>query len=307
LIESFPSRAPYADYVQDIRVLAAAAEDEATKQVLNNLATTSYLEDIQEKKTSLLDLLEKFPEIPIAFGTYLTLLPSLRRRTYTISSSPSWNSSRATLTLSVLDEPATTPGSERYLGVASNHLAGLTPGDLIHVATRPVKGIFQMPADLSKAPTIMIAAGAGLAPFRGFIQERAYQQQNGVQLAPAALFFGCRSSHDDLYRSELDAFESSGVIRVFRAYSREDVGSKPNTRKGYVQDSLQAEKDAFVQLWNAGAKVYVCGSVKMASQVKDLVANLVYTAEPMDSQKEFTPQEWFKRFEKTRYAAEIFT
>ncbi|EHK24213.1 uncharacterized protein TRIVIDRAFT_61018 [Trichoderma virens Gv29-8] len=292
---------------RDIRVLAAAAEDEATKQVLNNLATTSYLEDIQEKKTSLLDLLEKFPEISIAFGTYLTLLPSLRLRTYSISSSPSWNSSRATLTLSVLDEPATTPGSKRYLGVASNHLAGLTPGDLIHVATRPVKGIFQMPADLSKAPTIMIAAGAGLAPFRGFIQERAYQQQNGVQLAPAALFFGCRSSHDDLYRSELDAFESSGVIRVFRAYSREDVGSKSNTRKGYVQDSLQAEKDVFVQLWNAGAKVYVCGSVKMASQVKDLVANLVYTAEPMDAQKEFTPQEWFKRFEKTRYAAEIFT
>ncbi|KAL7929694.1 cytochrome P450 [Trichoderma chlorosporum] len=292
---------------RDIRVLAAAAEDEATKKLLNNLATTTYFEDIQETKTSLLDLLEKFPEIPIAFGTYLTLLPSLRLRTYSISSSQSWNSRHATLTLSVLDEPATTPGSERFLGVASNHLAGLTPGDLIHVATRPVKGIFQMPADLSKAPTIMIAAGAGLAPFRGFIQERAYQQQNGVQLAPAALFFGCRSSHDDLYRSELDAFESSGVIRVFRAYSREDVGSKPSIRKGYVQDRLQAEKEVFVRLWNAGAKVYVCGSVKMASQVKDLVASLVYTAEPMDARREFTPQEWFKRFEKTRYAAEIFT
>ncbi|KAL5091646.1 hypothetical protein Trisim1_002862 [Trichoderma cf. simile WF8] len=292
---------------RDIRVLAAAAEDEATKKLLNDFANTSYLEDIQEKKTSLLDLLEKFPEIPIGFGTYLTLLPSLRLRTYSISSSPSWNSSRATLTLSVLDEPATTEGSERFLGVASNHLAGLTPGDLIHVATRPVKGIFQMPTDLSKAPTIMIAAGAGLAPFRGFIQERAYQQQNGVQLAPAALFFGCRSSHDDLYRDELEAFESSGVVRVFRAYSREDVGSKPNTRKGYVQDSMQAEKDAFVQLWNAGAKIYVCGSVRMASQVKDLVANLVYTAGPMEAQREFTPQEWFKRFEKTRYAAEIFT
>ncbi|KAL7949740.1 cytochrome P450 [Trichoderma barbatum] len=292
---------------RDVRVLAAAAKDEATKRLLNNLATISYLEDIQEKKTSLLDLLEKFPEIPIAFGTYLTLLPSLRLRTYSISSSPSWNPRHATLTLSVLDEPATTPGSERFLGVASNHLAGLTPGDLIHVATRQVKGIFQMPADYSKAPIVMIAAGAGLAPFRGFIQERAYQQQNGVQLAPAALFFGCRSPHDDLYRSELDTFESSGVIRVFRAYSREDVGSRPNTRRGYVQDSMQAEKHAFIQLWNSGAKIYVCGSVRMASQVKDLVANLVYTAEPMDARKEFTPQEWFKRFEKTRYAAEIFT
>lgn len=272
-----------------------------------DLATSSYVESIQERRTSLIDLLERFPEIPMNFGTYLTLLPSLRLRTYSISSSPSWNLGHATLTLSVLEEPATTDGGEHFLGVASSHLAGLTRGDLIHVTTRPVKGIFRMPADLSKVPIIMIAAGSGLAPFRGFIQERAIQQRNGVELAPAALFFGCRSSHDDLYRSELDEFESLGVIRVFRAYSREDVGSKPHTRKGYVQDSMTAEKNAFIQLWDAGAKIYVCGSVRMASQVKDLVTNLVYAAETTGASKQFTPQEWFKRFEKTRYAAEIFT
>ncbi|RFU78314.1 cytochrome p450 [Trichoderma arundinaceum] len=292
---------------RDIRVLAAAAEDDATKQLLNNLATTSYSRDIQENKVSLLDLLEKFPEIPIALGTFLTLLPSLRLRTYSISSSPSWTPNRATLTLSVLEEPATQPKSERFLGVASNYLAGLTPGDLIHVATRSVKGIFQMPNDLSKIPIIMIAAGAGFAPFRGFIQERAYQQRNGVQLAPAALFFGCRSSHDDIYRSELDDFETYGVVRVFRAYSREDVGTKLNTKKGYVQDSLLAERQAFLQLWNAGAKVYVCGSVRMASGVKDVVMKLVYTAGQKDILNGFTPEEFFKKFEKTRYAAEIFT
>ncbi|KAL7792090.1 hypothetical protein V8C37DRAFT_380716 [Trichoderma ceciliae] len=291
---------------RDIRVLAAAADDEATKQLLNDLATNSHSEDVHEKRTSLLDLLEKFPDIPIALGTFLTLLPSLRLRTYSISSSPSWNPNHASLTLSVLDEPATQPNSERFLGVASNYLAGLTPGDLIHVATRPVKGIFQMP-DLSKVPIIMIAAGAGIAPFRGFIQERAYQQRIGAQLAPASLFFGCRSSHDDIYRSELDAFEKSGVIRVFRVYSREDVVSKPNTRKGYVQDILLAEKQAFLELWNAGAKIYVCGSVKMASGVKDVVIKLVFTAEQKDALNGFTPQEWFKRFEKTRYASEIFT
>jgi cytochrome P450/NADPH-cytochrome P450 reductase len=273
---------------------------------LNDLATTSHSESIHEKRISLLDLLEEFPDIPMALGTFLTLLPSLRQRTYSISSSPSWEPNHATLTLSVLDEPATLPDSKRFLGVASNYLAGLTPGDLIHVTTRPVKGIFQMPADLSKVPVVMIAAGTGIAPFMGFIQERAYQQQNGVQLAPAALFFGCRSAHDDLYRSELDRFEDSGVIQVFHAYSREEDGSKPNIRKGYIQDSLLAEKQVFLQLWNAGAKIYVCGGVRMASGVKDVVMKLVYTAGQKAS-KGFVPQEWFKQFEKTRYAAEIFT
>lgn len=275
--------------------------------MLNTLATTSYSEGIQEKRASLLDLLERFPEIPITLGTFLTLLPSLRLRTYSISSSPSWESNHATLTLSVLEGPSTSPGSDRFLGVASNYLAGLTPGDLIHVATRSVKDIFQLPTDLSKTPIIMIAAGAGYAPFRGFIQERAYQQRNGVRLAPAALFFGCRSSHDDIYRDELDAFETSGVVQVFRAYSRQDVDSQTRTRKGYVQDSLLAEKQKFTQLWNAGAKVYVCGSVKMASQVKEEVMKMVYTVEQKGGLSGFTAQEWFKQFEGTRYAAEIFT
>lgn len=274
---------------------------------MSNLATASYGEGIYENRVSLLDLLEEFPDIPLAFGTFIALLPSLRLRTYSISSSPSWESNHASLTFSILDEPPTPPRSKSFLGVASNYLANLTPGDLIHVATRPVKSIFQMPADSSKVPVIMVAAGAGVAPFMGFIQERASQQRNGIELAPAALFFGCRSSHDDLYHHELDYFEDSGVVQVFRAYSREDAGSEPNTRKGYVQDSLLAEKQAFLRLWDAGAKIYVCGGVRMASGVKEAVMKLVYMAEQDTASKSFTPQEWFKRFEKTRYAAEIFT
>ncbi|KAM0486342.1 hypothetical protein ACHAPX_001048 [Trichoderma viride] len=292
---------------RDIRVLAAAATDQKTKHLLSNLATTSYAEGIHENRVSLLDLLEEFADIPLAFGTFIALLPSLRLRTYSISSSPSWEPNHASLTFSILDEPPTPPRSKSFLGVASNYLANLTPGDLIHVATRPVKTIFQMPADSSKVPVIMIAAGAGVAPFMGFIQERA-SQQNGTGLAPAALFFGCRSSDDDLYHHELDYFEDSGVVQVFRAYSREeDAGSKPNTWKGYVQDSLLAEKQTFLRLWNAGAKIYVCGGVRMASGVKEAVMKLVYMAEQDAASKSFTPQEWFKRFEKTRYAAEIFT
>ncbi|KAK6444461.1 cytochrome P450 / NADPH-cytochrome P450 reductase [Trichoderma asperellum] len=292
---------------RDIRVLAAAATEQKTRHLLSSLATASYAEGIHENRVSLLDLLEEFPDIPLAFGTFIALLPSLRLRTYSISSSPSWEPNHASLTFSVLDEPPTPPRSKSFLGVASNYLANSTPGDLIHVATRPVKSIFQMPTDASKVPVIMVAAGAGLAPFMGFVQERASQQRNGTELAPAALFFGCRSSHDDLYHHELDCFEDSGAVQVFRAYSREDAGSKPNTRKGYIQDALLAEKQAFLRLWNAGAKIYVCGGVRMASGVKEAVMKLVYMAEQDAASKSFTPQEWFKRFEKTRYAAEIFT
>ncbi|KAK5996698.1 Fatty acid omega-hydroxylase [Cladobotryum mycophilum] len=293
---------------RDIRVLAAAVEKESLKQTLNDLATTLYAAEIQEKRVSLLDVLENFPEIPLALSTFLALLPPLRLRTYSISSSPSWNPQHAALTVSVVDEPTTTPSSGRFLGVASNYLAGLTPGDVIHVVTRSVKGIFQMPGDLSKTPIMMVASGSGLAPFRGFIQERAHQKRSGVRLAPAVLFFGCRSTADDMYREELDEFEASGVVQVFRAYSRagdDDAQLASGTTRGYVQDSLAAHKDSVATLWNEGAKVYVCGSVKMAAQVKDAVVKIVYDVSQVGEQNQ-VPQEWFKQFEAERYAAEIF-
>jgi NAD(P)H-flavin reductase len=37
---------------------------------------------------------------------------------------------------------------------------------------------------------IMIAAGAGLAPLRAFLQERQYLKDQGATLAPAHLYFG---------------------------------------------------------------------------------------------------------------------
>ncbi|KAJ0382236.1 hypothetical protein COL922a_012977 [Colletotrichum nupharicola] len=65
----------------------------------------------------------------------------------------------------------------------------------------------------------MIAAGAGLAPFRGFVQERA--QAEGL-LAPALLFYGCRGANlDDMYRAEFNQYESLGVVKVHRAFSRD--------------------------------------------------------------------------------------
>ena len=92
----------------------------------------------------------------------------MRVRQYSISS-PVWNSHHVTLTVSVARAPALSRKDEEFMGVGSTYLDGLKPGDKVQMAVRP-SNAFHLPADQS-VPVVMIAAGSGIAPMHGFIQE----------------------------------------------------------------------------------------------------------------------------------------
>jgi cytochrome P450/NADPH-cytochrome P450 reductase len=113
-------------------------------------------------------------------------------------------------------------------------------------------------------PIIMIGPGTGLAPFRGFLQERADRKAKGVSLGPAMLFFGCRHPDQDfLYADELKAFAADGICELHTAFSRADG---PKT---YVQHVLATQKDRVWELIEKSAVIYVCGDGgKMEPDVK---------------------------------------
>ena len=49
----------------------------------------------------------------------------------------------------------------------------------------------------------MVGPGSGVAPFRGFIQERAAQREAGEDIGQTILFYGCRRASEDwLYKEE---------------------------------------------------------------------------------------------------------
>jgi cytochrome P450/NADPH-cytochrome P450 reductase len=113
-------------------------------------------------------------------------------------------------------------------------------------------------------PIIMVGPGTGLAPFRGFLQERAALKANGASLGPAMLFFGCRHPDQDfLYADQLKAFAADGIIELHTAFSRSEG---PKT---YVQNLVAAQKERIWSLIEKGAIIYVCGDGgKMEPDVK---------------------------------------
>jgi cytochrome P450/NADPH-cytochrome P450 reductase len=102
----------------------------------------------------------------------------------------------------------------------------------------------------------MIGAGTGLAPFRGFLQERAALRDRSVPVAPSLLFFGCRSADRDLlYADELAAFEAQGLVRTERCLSAE-----PGQGRRYVQQGLLDCAEEVWDLLQRDAVVFVCGN-----------------------------------------------
>lgn len=83
------------------------------------------------------------------------------------------------------------------------------------------------PTGSRSTPIIMIAAGTGLAPFRGFVQERVAQVAAGRKLAPALLFHGCRARDEDaIHADELEEWENAGAVEALRAFSRSTCGCR---------------------------------------------------------------------------------
>jgi len=195
--------------------MAASTPDPGVRAKITSLAGLAgadFQNEVAHKRRSPLDLLEEYPSATLPLRDFLAMLPPMRIRQYSISSSL-FDPTVATLTWSIADSPSKSADVKQFLGVASNYLSSLENTDTIHVAVKPSHGNFYPPSDIENTPVIMICAGTGLAPFRGFIQERAMQIAAGSKLAPAYLFVGCTNPDKDrIFGSELEKWEVDGTL-----------------------------------------------------------------------------------------------
>ncbi|KAM0552416.1 hypothetical protein ACHAPJ_007976 [Fusarium lateritium] len=286
---------------RNILSLAEFAPDDGTKRELEDLAGPRLQEEVTKKRTSVIDLLERFPKIELPLASFLSMLPPMRIRQYSIASSPLKNPHHVSVSYSILDEPSHS-GQGRHIGVATSYLSSLSPNELVHVAIRPSHVAFHLPPRPETTPIICVAAGAGVGPFRGFIEERAEQLAAGRKLAPALLFFGCRGKADDLYREEFDSWEKQGAVVVNRAYSRESVGETKGCK--YVQHRMIKDKEEICELWEQGAKLYVCGSREMGNAVEETIVQLLKELQGVDEE---SARALVEEVRNERFATDVFT
>ncbi|KAK6339688.1 hypothetical protein TWF718_009084 [Orbilia javanica] len=293
---------------RDLTTIAEHCNEEKTKNEILELANDSdrFGKEVSQPRISALDLLEKYPTVDIPIGDYLAMLPPMRIRQYSISSSPLSSPESCTLTYSVLNEPSLADSQRKYLGVASNYLSSLEKGDKVQVSIRNSHGGFSLPLDIAAVPIIMIAAGSGLAPFRGFIMERAAQKAAGRELAPAMLFFGCKHPEKDrLYPDELKQWSEMGAVDVRFAYSQARELSEGCK---YVQDRLWHDREDAIKLFVDKGKIFVCGSREVGSGVKDMCKKIYKHGKEKEGEvkSDESVEEWFEGLGKERFATDVF-
>ncbi|WFD36446.1 NADPH--hemoprotein reductase [Malassezia cuniculi] len=246
----------------------------------------------------------------IPFDRIISAIPRVGPRYYSISSSPKVSPDRIHATVVAL-RYNTEQGDSTVFGLASNFLSSVkmslnnevptsiqdprygTPkyelegprhkyesrDESSHIIRVPVhvrRSTFRMPTS-TKVPIIMIGPGTGVAPFRGFVQDRVATADNAraklgedalKEWADLRLYYGCRRSDEDyLYKDEWPEYAKAleGKLKLRVSLSREVF--KADGSKLYVQDLIWEDRTELADaILNKRAYVYICGEAGGMSQ-----------------------------------------
>ncbi|KAG1057960.1 hypothetical protein G6F43_000242 [Rhizopus delemar] len=326
---------------QVLMSLIEYAPTEASKEALRKLATDKdeyrvHVGDVTRNLGEVLQMLAEsesleldgaFSSVP--FDLVIESISRLQPRYYSISSSSKENPKKIAVTAVTLQYTPEHGSPRTVYGVNTNYLwrvheavNNLTPNSVIpeynltgprdslfsqedKVARIPVhvrRSQFKLPRNPT-VPIIMIGPGTGVAPFRGFVRERALQKKENKPVGPTILFFGCRNRAEDfLYEEEWpELFEVlGGDSRIITAFSRE------TEKKVYVQHRLMENGQEMWNLLEKGAYVYVCGDAK--NMARDVNQTFVRFAQQFGGMDENRSQDYVKNLRNTgRYQEDVWS
>lgn len=118
----------------------------------------------------------------------------------------------------------------------------------------------------------MAGLGTGLAPFRAFVQYRAWEKSRGVDVGSILLYMGSRHQREEyLYGEEWEAYQAAGVVTLLgRAFSRDQP------EKIYIQDRMRQSLDDIIQAYiNEEGAFYLCGPTWPVPDVTEVLQEAI--------------------------------
>lgn len=219
-------------------------------------------------------------------------------RLYSVSSPTAGEHGKKHLVSTTVKRTIEELDNKLYLGVASNYLSDLKPGDKVQM-TGPSGRRFLLPENAQDFNYLFFATGTGIAPFRGMIQELFEQDFKN----DCALIFGCPYRTDLLYADYFEKMDSEHEnFHYLKSISRE--ARRHDGSKFYVQTQLEDEKDLLYPiLAKENTLIYICGMKGMETGIykqlvlQNLVEYLEIKKELPDSLDDI-PHDKFKRYIK---------
>ena len=281
--------------------LAEFAMDPTEKKELLSLGgldgITEFRRRAEVDTITYADVFLEFPSARPLFHDIVRLVSPMKRREYSIASCQKVTPTSVALMIVVVNwvDPK---GRDRW-GQATRYLKELRPGALVTVSVKP--SVMKLPPK-STQPIVMAGLGTGLAPFRAFVQHRAWEKAQGHEIGPVLLYMGSRHQREEYcYGEEWEAYQDAGVITLLgRAFSRDQP------QKIYIQDRMRETLNDMVKAYRLESATYICRPTWPVPDVTHVLEEVIARDASIAGRKVDTRKEVEKLKDVGRYVLEVY-
>ncbi|KZT72721.1 hypothetical protein DAEQUDRAFT_685889 [Daedalea quercina L-15889] len=288
-----PGKAFYTELAE----YATNKADQYSLRFIGSPEGSATFKKLSEKDTvTFADILKRYETARPGIEVLCELIGDIKPRHYSIASAQAVVGDQVDLLVVSVDW-VTPSGTPRY-GQCTRYLASLKPGQKVTVSLRP--SVMKLPPD-NMQPIVMAGLGTGAAPFRAFLQYRAWLKSQAIPVGPTYYYFGSRHrSQEYLYGEELEAFMDDGVItKAGLAFSRD------GPHKVYIQHKMKEDADVLAKmLWEEKGVFYLCGPTWPVPDVYEALVEALVRHTGRDATHAGAFLEGLK--EEERYVLEVY-
>ena len=244
------------------------------------------------------DILLDFPSAHPSFHDIVRIVNPMKRREYSIASCQKVTPNSVALMIVTIGwvDPK---GRDRF-GQATRYLNKLRIGAPITVSIKP--SVMKLPP-LSTQPLIMAGLGTGLAPFRAFVQHRAWEKAQGKEIGSVLLYMGSRHQREEYcYGEEWEAYQNAGVVTLLGcAFSRDQA------HKIYIQDRMRESMNDIIQAYlKEDGAFYLCGPTWPVPDVTQVLEDAIARDAKTMGKRADPRKEILKLKDQLRYVLEVY-